>query len=298
MSVIAGYGSSSRRSSLRHSRTSRSRSGASDGIDLVASQGTIAEQAQGDAVERAGLDRLVDLESAQPSPQFAGRIAGERQRHDVTRFGLAVLDPMGDPPGQDGRLAGAGGRPRSPAGRRRSRRRVAGRHRALPADDRRSSRHDTAEPTGAVSEPAIVVARGRLAVTTVALMPFPKKNLNANETIALDMHPHWWYFAEPAWSLLGSIVLGIIVLAEDRRRHGHPQGAGGARSHPPGGDGHLAGRPLPQVADDQFRHHVEPADLPPGHHRQERHRDPARTGQQRQLPPERCSSGCSVPATC
>ena len=45
-------------------------------------------------------------------------------------------------------------------------------------------------------------------------MPFPKKNLNANETIALDMHPHWWYFAEPAWSLLGSIVLGIIVLAK------------------------------------------------------------------------------------
>ena len=45
-------------------------------------------------------------------------------------------------------------------------------------------------------------------------MPFPKKNLNANETIALDMHPHWWYFAEPAWSLLGSIVLGIVVLAK------------------------------------------------------------------------------------
>ena len=45
-------------------------------------------------------------------------------------------------------------------------------------------------------------------------MPFPKKNLNANETIALDMHPHWWYFAEPAWSLLGSIILGIIVLTK------------------------------------------------------------------------------------
>ena len=45
-------------------------------------------------------------------------------------------------------------------------------------------------------------------------MPFPKKNLNANETIALDMHPHWWYFAEPAWSLLASIVFGIIVLAK------------------------------------------------------------------------------------
>jgi uncharacterized membrane protein YdbT with pleckstrin-like domain len=45
-------------------------------------------------------------------------------------------------------------------------------------------------------------------------MPFPKKNLNANETIALDMHPHWWYFAEPAWSLAASIILGIVVLAK------------------------------------------------------------------------------------
>src|SRR5258706_5161502 len=45
-------------------------------------------------------------------------------------------------------------------------------------------------------------------------MPFPKKNLNANETIALDMHPHWWYFAEPAWSLLFSIIFGIIVLTK------------------------------------------------------------------------------------
>jgi len=43
-------------------------------------------------------------------------------------------------------------------------------------------------------------------------MPFPKKNLNANETIALDMHPHWWYFAEPALSLLGAIILGSLVL--------------------------------------------------------------------------------------
>jgi uncharacterized membrane protein YdbT with pleckstrin-like domain len=45
-------------------------------------------------------------------------------------------------------------------------------------------------------------------------MPFPKKNLNANETIALDMHPHWWFFAEPAWSLVASIILGIVVLAK------------------------------------------------------------------------------------
>jgi len=45
-------------------------------------------------------------------------------------------------------------------------------------------------------------------------MPFPKKNLNANETIALDMHPHWWYFAEPALTLLGAIILAGLGLGE------------------------------------------------------------------------------------
>jgi uncharacterized membrane protein YdbT with pleckstrin-like domain len=57
-------------------------------------------------------------------------------------------------------------------------------------------------------------------------MPFPKKNLNANETIALDMHPHWWFFAEPAWSLLGSIVLGIVVLVKTDAGTGARKGLG------------------------------------------------------------------------
>lgn len=46
-------------------------------------------------------------------------------------------------------------------------------------------------------------------------MTFPKKNLNPGETIVLDMHPHWWYFAEPAFALLGSITLGVLVLTID-----------------------------------------------------------------------------------
>jgi uncharacterized membrane protein YdbT with pleckstrin-like domain len=46
-------------------------------------------------------------------------------------------------------------------------------------------------------------------------MTFPKKNLNPGETVALDMHPHWWYFAEPAFALAGSIVLGIYTLTLD-----------------------------------------------------------------------------------
>jgi uncharacterized membrane protein YdbT with pleckstrin-like domain len=43
-------------------------------------------------------------------------------------------------------------------------------------------------------------------------MPYPKKNLNADETVALDMHPHWWYFWEPALTLIGILVVAIIVL--------------------------------------------------------------------------------------
>jgi uncharacterized membrane protein YdbT with pleckstrin-like domain len=42
-------------------------------------------------------------------------------------------------------------------------------------------------------------------------MPYPKKLLNDYETVALDLHPHWWYFAEPVAALVGSIVLGIVV---------------------------------------------------------------------------------------
>lgn len=46
-------------------------------------------------------------------------------------------------------------------------------------------------------------------------MPYPTKNLNDNETIALDMHPHWWYFAGPAAAVVGAIVVGIVILAAD-----------------------------------------------------------------------------------
>ena len=42
-------------------------------------------------------------------------------------------------------------------------------------------------------------------------MPYPKKLLNDYETVALDLHPHWWYFARPVMSLVASIVLGILA---------------------------------------------------------------------------------------
>ena len=42
-------------------------------------------------------------------------------------------------------------------------------------------------------------------------MPYPKKLLNDYETVAVDLHPHWWYFAEPVAGLVGAIALGILT---------------------------------------------------------------------------------------
>lgn len=44
-------------------------------------------------------------------------------------------------------------------------------------------------------------------------MAFPRRLLNDEEDIALDLHPHWWFFAPQLTALLGAIVLGVVVLA-------------------------------------------------------------------------------------
>ncbi len=46
-------------------------------------------------------------------------------------------------------------------------------------------------------------------------MTFSQKNLNANETVALDLHPHWWYFASAVAALVMAIIVGIFLLASD-----------------------------------------------------------------------------------
>jgi uncharacterized membrane protein YdbT with pleckstrin-like domain len=46
-------------------------------------------------------------------------------------------------------------------------------------------------------------------------MPYPKKLLNDHEAVALDLHPHWWFFAKPIATLVVSIALGIIALTMD-----------------------------------------------------------------------------------
>ena len=43
-------------------------------------------------------------------------------------------------------------------------------------------------------------------------MPYPKKLLNDYETVALDLHPHWWYFAEAGAALIASILVGLASM--------------------------------------------------------------------------------------
>lgn len=46
-------------------------------------------------------------------------------------------------------------------------------------------------------------------------MPYPRELLNDDETIAVDLHPHWWFFAWPSFALIVGVVLGILSLAWD-----------------------------------------------------------------------------------
>jgi uncharacterized membrane protein YdbT with pleckstrin-like domain len=43
-------------------------------------------------------------------------------------------------------------------------------------------------------------------------MPYPKNLLNDDEEIAVDLHPHWWYFAYPVGLLAVGVILGLLSL--------------------------------------------------------------------------------------
>jgi uncharacterized membrane protein YdbT with pleckstrin-like domain len=58
------------------------------------------------------------------------------------------------------------------------------------------------------------ITRLRAAIRS-PLVAFPRRLLNDEEHIALDLHPHWWFFAGPLAALVASILLGVVVLAAD-----------------------------------------------------------------------------------
>lgn len=44
-------------------------------------------------------------------------------------------------------------------------------------------------------------------------MAFPRKLLNDNEQLILDLRPHWWFIFKPVASLVVAIIIGIVILA-------------------------------------------------------------------------------------
>jgi membrane protein YdbS with pleckstrin-like domain len=44
-------------------------------------------------------------------------------------------------------------------------------------------------------------------------MSFPRQLLNKDEEIVLDVHPHWLFFAEPALTAAGLVILTIVLAA-------------------------------------------------------------------------------------
>ena len=47
-------------------------------------------------------------------------------------------------------------------------------------------------------------------------MPYPARLLNDDESVALDLHPHWWFFAEPVMSFVVSGVLWLFVFGQNK----------------------------------------------------------------------------------
>ena len=44
-------------------------------------------------------------------------------------------------------------------------------------------------------------------------MAYPSRLLNDNETVSVDLHPHWWFLAGPVVVIVASIGAGIATLA-------------------------------------------------------------------------------------
>ena len=42
-------------------------------------------------------------------------------------------------------------------------------------------------------------------------MPLPKELLNDNEELVLDLHPHWWYFAQSVATAVVVLVLWVAI---------------------------------------------------------------------------------------
>ena len=157
----------------------------------------LLEDAEHHRVEGSGLDTFAKTEPAEAPPEFARRLAREGQGEGVLRVGGARRDAVRDPPRQHPGLTRPGA-----------------------GDDRDEQRRN--HDRGALVGVEVRDQRIRIHMPTirsgayiVCAMPYPRDLLNDDETIAVDLHPHWWFFALPAALLFAGVVLAILSLAWD-----------------------------------------------------------------------------------
>ena len=50
-------------------------------------------------------------------------------------------------------------------------------------------------------------------------MPYPKHLINDNETVALDLRPHWWFFSRHILTGVPLVIILIVVLSETVERN-------------------------------------------------------------------------------
>jgi uncharacterized membrane protein YdbT with pleckstrin-like domain len=43
-------------------------------------------------------------------------------------------------------------------------------------------------------------------------MAYPSRLLNDDETVSVDLHPHWWFLAGPILAIAAAIIAGIVTL--------------------------------------------------------------------------------------
>lgn len=47
------------------------------------------------------------------------------------------------------------------------------------------------------------------------IVPYPEEYLRGDEKLVLDLHPHWWTITPSILALAASVVLGVVMLAND-----------------------------------------------------------------------------------
>ena len=43
-------------------------------------------------------------------------------------------------------------------------------------------------------------------------MAYPSRLLNDNETVSVDLHPHWWFLAGPTFAIVVAVTAGVVTL--------------------------------------------------------------------------------------